>query len=80
MHVRLGDHGGQMLCARCEIIGVKCLSQEHNDVLPGSGTKHKVDNFAIANLRFYPLSCIAASWDESVKGTSQRHNNAICPK
>ena len=37
----------------------------HSDSLPSSG-KQKVDNLAVTNLRFYPLSCTAASWDISV--------------
>ena len=48
-------------------IGVKCLCQGHNHAQPSSGTKLRVDNFAVANLRSYSLSCITTNWDESVK-------------
>ena len=32
-----------------------------------SDTKPKVDNFTLANLRSYPLSCNAANWNVNVK-------------
>ena len=53
---------------------MKYLSQGHNDALPSLGTEPRVDNFAIANLRFHPLRCTAASWDDSVKRPSQGHS------
>ena len=49
------------------IIVVKCLFQGHSNTLSVSGTKPRVDNFAIANLRSYPLTCTTASWNGSVK-------------
>ena len=50
---------------RYEIKGVKCHSLGHNDALSSSGTEPKVDNLTVANLRFYPPSCIAAGGDDS---------------
>ena len=49
------------------IIGIKCLFQRHNDTLPKSETEQRVDNLAVANLHFYPLSCTAVGWNDSVK-------------
>ena len=59
----------------CEIIVVKRLFQGHNDLLPSSGTEPRLDNLAVANLRSFPLSCTAVSWDNSIKCPSQRHNS-----
>ena len=41
--------------------------QQHNDSLPSLGTKTRVNNFAVANLCFCPLSGTADSWVFSVK-------------
>ena len=60
-------------------IGLKCLSQGHNDIFPRSGTKPKVDNPAFANFRSYPLICIAASLDNSNTCLPQGRNSALCP-
>ena len=53
------------------------FSQRLSDTLRNSGTKPKVDNFAVANLRSYPLRCTAASWDISIKCLSQEHNSVL---
>ena len=63
-----------MLWSRGRIIDVKCLSQRHNDTSPSSETKQTADTLAIANLRSFPLSYIAASRDENVKCFSQAYN------
>ena len=42
-----------------------------------SSQKPIVTNLTIANLRSYQLSCTAASWDDSIKCLSQRHNRAF---
>ena len=52
-------------------MGVKCLSQGHNDALPSSETELRVDNLVVANLHSHPLSVTAASWDESVSAFSK---------
>ena len=62
-----------MFWPRYGIMGVYCLSQGHNGALPSSETERRVDNLAIASLRFYSLSCIAINWDDSVKYLSQDH-------
>ena len=59
----------------CGIAGVKCLSPGHNNTLPNSETKPRVNNLAVADLCFYPLNCTAASWDDSVKCLYQGHNS-----
>ena len=69
--VRLNYHNGYISWPRHGGIGVKCLSQGHNDTLPSSGRKPRADDLAIANLPYNPLSCTAASWDISVKCLSQ---------
>ena len=40
---------------------LKYLSQKNSNAFPSSGTKPKVENLVVANLRSYPLSCIATS-------------------
>ena len=55
----------------CGNIGAKCLFREHNDPLLSSGTEPREESFAAANLFSYPLSCIGASWDNSVNYLSK---------
>ena len=38
-------------------VGVNYFSQRHTDTLPCSGIEPRVNNFAVANLRSYLLSC-----------------------
>ena len=60
--VRLGHHDEMMAWPRYGSVGVKCLSQEHNDKLLSSGTEPRADNVAIVNVRYYSLSCTAAAY------------------
>ena len=48
----------------------QCIAQFSNQT--------RVDNLVVVNLRSYPLSCTAASWDISVKFLSREHNSALC--
>ena len=64
---RLDHHNGCIVWPRCGSISVQCLLQDHNDAVPSSGTAPRVDNLSIDNLRSYPSSVAAASWDGSVK-------------
>ena len=75
--VRLGNNDGYIARPRKGNIGVKCLSQGHNDTLPSSGTKLRADNLVIANLCSYPLSCTAANWDDGVNCLYQGQNSAV---
>ena len=70
--VILGHHDWYITWPRYGTTGVKCFSQGRNDILPNSGIEPAADNLAIAYLCSYPLSCSAASWDDSVKCFSIR--------
>ena len=59
--VRLSHHIGEITWFRYRSIGIKCLSQGHNDTLPDLGTETEAYNLAIAYLHSYPLSCTATS-------------------
>ena len=52
------------------VMGVKCLSLEHNDALPSIRTHQRVEKLAVANSQFYTLICTAAS-SMSVKSLSK---------
>ena len=71
-------HDGYIVWSRYGNIGGSYLFQVHNDKLPSSGAESSVDSLATANLRSYPLSCTAASWDNSVEYLSQGYNSALC--
>ena len=64
---QIGSHHESMLHLCCgRSIGVKCLSQRHNDILSILEMEARVNNFAkITNLRFYPPSSTATSWDDT---------------
>ena len=52
-------------------IGVKCFFQVHDDTFPSLETESRADKLAVSNLRSYPLRCIVASRNDSVKCLSQ---------
>ena len=58
---------------------MECLSQGHINTMPCSRTELRVDNLAVVNLHYYPLSCTAASRDIDVNCVFQEHNSALCP-
>ena len=60
------QHDWYITWPRYGSLGSKCFSQGHNDTLPSSGTEPRADKLAVANLRSYPPSCTAASWNNSV--------------
>ena len=61
---------------------VMCRYQGHNDILPSSRTKIRVDNLAFANLCSYPLSCTAATVEilglsVFLRDTTARHAHIV---